>query len=57
MADALEVRQDPAGNFKPDRTASRQKIDGIVATLMGLDGWSRARGAASVLETEGLRVW
>jgi phage terminase large subunit-like protein len=57
MADALEVRPDPAGNFKPDRTASRQKIDGIVATLMGLDGWSRARGAASVLETEGLRVW
>ncbi len=56
MADGLEVRQDPAGNFKPDRASSRQKIDGIVATLMGIDGWSRSGGGSGERLAE-LRVW
>ncbi|WP_105141644.1 terminase, partial [Streptococcus suis] len=30
-------RQDPAGNIKPDKEKSVEKIDGIVALIMGLD--------------------
>jgi phage terminase large subunit-like protein len=37
MADNLVVDQDPAGNIKPNKKKSREKIDGIVAGLMGLD--------------------
>ena len=36
MADNVIVRQDPSGNLKPDKSKSTQKIDGIVATIMGL---------------------
>jgi phage terminase large subunit-like protein len=37
MADNLVVRQDPAGNVKPDKSKSTEKIDGMVALIMGLD--------------------
>ena len=37
MADNLMVRQDPAGNVKPDKDKSTEKIDGIVALVMALD--------------------
>lgn len=37
MADNLVVRQDPAGNIKPDKAKSTEKIDGMVALIMGLD--------------------
>lgn len=37
MADNLVVKQDPAGNIKPDKSKSTEKIDGIVALIMGLD--------------------
>jgi phage terminase large subunit-like protein len=36
MADNLVVEQDAAGNVKPNKRKSRQKIDGIVAMVMGL---------------------
>lgn len=36
MADNMVVRQDPAGNLKPDKGKSREKIDGMVALIMGL---------------------
>lgn len=32
---------DPAGNIKPDKRRSREKIDGIVALIMGLDRATR----------------
>lgn len=37
MADNLVVETDAAANIKPNKAKSRQKIDGIVATIMGLD--------------------
>ena len=37
MADNITVRQDPAGNIKPDKAKSTEKIDGIVALIMALD--------------------
>jgi phage terminase large subunit-like protein len=41
MADNVVVDQDAAGNLKPNKAKSRQKIDGIVATIMGLDRATR----------------
>lgn len=37
MADNVVTREDAAGNIKPDKAKSRQKIDGVVALIMGLD--------------------
>lgn len=36
MADNLVVREDPAGNVKPDKEKSTEKIDGMVALVMAL---------------------
>lgn len=37
------VKTDPAGNIKPDKEKSTQKIDGIVATIMALGEWMTAQ--------------
>ena len=36
MASNVTVREDPAGNIRPDKGASSDKIDGIVAGIMAL---------------------
>ena len=36
MANNVTIRQDPAGNIKPDKERSREKIDGIVAAIMAI---------------------
>ncbi len=41
MADNVVVRSDPAGNIKPDKQRSGEKIDGIVAAVMALDRATR----------------
>jgi phage terminase large subunit-like protein len=58
MADNLAVSMDPAGNVKPDKKKSREKIDGMVAGVMALDRAVR-RGLGepgSVYEERGLRL-
>ena len=55
MADNLMVKQDPAGNLKPDKSKSTEKIDGMVALIMGLDRAVRHEGP-SVYEERGLLV-
>ena len=37
MSQNVVMRQDPAGNIKPDKEKSVEKIDGIVALIMGID--------------------
>ena len=37
------VMIDPAGNIKPDKAKSSQKIDGIVASIMALEEWMTAQ--------------
>ena len=37
MVDNITMRQDPAGNIKPDKAKPTKKIDGVVATIMALD--------------------
>lgn len=41
MMSNVEIKLDPAGNMKPDKGKSREKIDGVVATIMGLDRATR----------------
>ena len=54
MADNAVVRIDPAGNLKPDKERSTEKIDGIVALIIGLDRALRHANKQSVYETRGL---
>lgn len=57
MADNLVVSTDPAGNVKPNKSKSREKIDGIVAGLMALDRAIRhEKKPTSIYETRGLEV-
>ncbi len=55
MADNLVATQDAAGNLKPDKGRSREKIDGMVALVMGIDRATRY-GGVSKYETEELLV-
>ena len=59
MASNVTVRMDPAGNIKPDKQRSTEKIDGVVAAIMAL-GRAMARESGgrqrSVYEDRGLRV-
>jgi phage terminase large subunit-like protein len=54
MADNIVVSQDPAGNVKPNKEKSRDKIDGIVAGIMALDRATRHENGRSVYETRGI---
>ena len=53
MADNLTVTTDAAENLKPNKEKSTEKIDGIVATIMSLDGTMRSLGP-SVYEDRGV---
>ena len=37
MMDNIYIRTDPAGNIKADKEKSTEKIDGVIAAIMGLD--------------------
>ena len=37
MMDNIFIRRDPAGNIKPDKGKSTEKIDSAVAMIMALD--------------------
>ncbi len=57
MADNLVVQQDAAGNLKPAKDKSTEKIDGMVALIMALDRLTRGNSGESVYETRGLRTF
>ena len=56
MMDNIYIRTDPAGNIKPDKEKSTEKIDGAIATIMGLDRAIRCGNdtGASVYDSRGL---
>lgn len=59
MADNLVASEDAAGNIKPDKAKSTEKIDGMVALVMALDRATRnysARKRVSIYETRGLTI-
>lgn len=59
MMDNIFIRQDPAGNIKPDKEKSTEKIDGAVATVMALDRAIRNNGnnEGSVYDDRGILVF
>ena len=55
MMDNIFVRTDPAGNIKPDKEKSTEKIDGAVAAVMALDRAVRNGGSTgSVYDERGI---
>ena len=52
--DNTMIERDPAGNIKPSKAKSRERIDGIVAVILALDGATRDVG--SIYDTRGLIV-
>lgn len=54
--DNIFIRTDPAGNIKADKEKSTEKIDGAIATIMGLDRAIRCGNdnTASVYDDRGL---
>ena len=58
MMDNIYVRTDPAGNIKPDKEKSTEKIDGAVALIMALDRAIRNQGKDfnSVYNERGLLI-
>ncbi len=54
--DNIFIRTDPAGNIKPDKEKSTEKIDGAVATIMALDRAIRCGNdtSASVYDDRGI---
>ena len=58
MMDNIFVRTDPAGNIKPDKEKSTEKIDGAVAAVMALDRAIRNGGSSgSVYDDRGILVF
>lgn len=58
MVDNFAVAMDPAGNVKPDKANAGDKIDGVVALIMGLSRAVAARESqgVSAYEDEGLMI-
>lgn len=55
MMDNIFIRTDPAGNIKPDKEKSTEKIDGAVASIMALDRAVRNGGSVgSVYDERGI---
>lgn len=56
MMDNIYVRTDPAGNIKPDKEKSTERIDGAVALIMALDRAIRNNGntGCSIYDERGI---
>lgn len=60
MVDNIHVQEDPAGNIKPEKQKSTEKIDGVIATIMALDRGIRDGSSdtgTSVYDERGLLVF
>lgn len=57
MIDNIFIKSDPAGNIKPDKEKSTERIDGAVATIMALDRAIRNNGSTdSVYNDRGIII-
>ena len=57
MADNVSVKQDPAGNLKPDKAKSTGRIDGIVALTMALGRSNVNPPSGSIYGYSGQCAW
>jgi phage terminase large subunit-like protein len=53
MAGNVSLETDAADNWKPSKKKSCERIDGIVALIMGIDLAARAEDGRSIYETPG----
>ena len=53
MAGNVSIEQDAADNWKPSKKKSCERIDGVVALIMGLDLASRTIETESIYSTPG----
>lgn len=56
MCQNVVTEKDPAGNIKPAKNKSKEKIDGVVAAIMALDRALRKEEQSSVYDERGLLV-
>ena len=56
MMDNIYIKTDPAGNIKPDKEKSTERIDGAVALIMALDRALRNQNAESVYNSRGILI-
>ena len=56
MINNVAVLQDPAGNIKPSKADSSEKIDGVVSNVMALNGCIKNSLSASIYEEVGLKT-
>jgi len=56
MMDNIYVKTDPAGNIKPDKEKSTERIDGAVVLIMALDRAVRHQNRGSVYDNRGILV-
>lgn len=56
MMDNIFVKTDPAGNIKPDKEKSTERIDGAVALIMALDRAIRNENRESVYDGRGILI-
>jgi len=54
--DNVFVRTDPAGNIKPDKEKSTEKIDGAIALIMALNRALTAKDTDSVYNHRGILI-
>lgn len=52
MASNLVAKMDPAGNIKPDKNKSQEKIDGMVALIMALGRMTVNEGDDQVIDSD-----
>ena len=52
----VAVESDAAGNLKPSKKASTERIDGVVALVMAIDRMGRNHVPESIYLTRGVRV-
>ena len=58
MASNVTVETDAAANLKPSKKKSTEKIDGIVASIMGLGRAAMGQPKQpSYYETHGIEIW
>tara|TARA_Y100000401_G_scaffold5734_1_gene3881 strand:+ start:1736 stop:3280 length:1545 start_codon:yes stop_codon:yes gene_type:complete len=56
MMNNVSIMEDPAGNIKCARNKSKEKIDGVIATIMGLGNFMTQEDIDSVYNQRGLLI-
>ena len=56
MLSNIALQEDPAGNIKPNKAKSTEKIDGLVALIMSLGEHMTTEDINSVYDNRGLLI-